>query len=160
MAKDSLARGAQSAVFVGGTPSKDDPIEFHGTVAMEETSVALIESGLARLAERVGEEKANHQAHLAFIEKCQPLNDRVLLRRIVEQDNRLIVEPDQYKQPLPKGEVIAVGSYMMVGNAAVVIPLQPGDRIFFGEYNAESFMLDGEELLLISAYDARLKVPA
>ena len=151
MAKDSLARGAQSANF-GHSGKKDDPIEFHGTVATEEAPLSELES-------KWQQESDNSAKHLEFVSKCQPLNDRVLIRRIVEEDKSLIVQPDQFKQPLPKGEVVAVGSHMIVGQLAVEIPLKVGDKIFFGEYGAESFKLDGEELLLISAYDARLKVP-
>lgn len=99
-------------------------------------------------------------ALLTNLAKYQPMNDRVLLRRIVEKTETLIVQPDAYQMKSNKGEVIAVGSGMLVGPNIVPIDLKPGDVVTFGEYNSEPVSVEGEELLLVSAHDIRLKILA
>jgi chaperonin GroES len=93
--------------------------------------------------------------------RYQPMNDRVLLRRIVEKSESLIVQPDAFTLKSNKGEVIAVGSGMLIGQNIVPIDLKPGDVVTFGEYNSEEIGKDEDaELLLVSAFDIRLKILA
>ena len=147
MIGDKLAQGAKSAVFSGGKANRNDPIQFHGTVATEErpdsdeswqASKALLEPFLAS--------------------RYQPMNDRVLLRRIDEKADKLIVEPDAFARKPNKAEVLAVGEGMLIGGTLRPINLKAGDRVYYGEYNAEELELDGAKFLLVSAFDIRLKI--
>jgi chaperonin GroES len=88
----------------------------------------------------------------------QPLNDRVLLRRYEDEDDRKVQLADSYKQKSNRGEVLAVGDCMVLGNEVRPIPLKKGDKVVFGEYSAEDITLDGEDLVLISVFDIRLKL--
>lgn len=88
----------------------------------------------------------------------QPMNDRVLLREIVEEETALVVTPDAFKQKSNRGRVIAVGEGMVIGGVLRPINLKPGDTVLFGEYGAEPIELDGSKYLLVSAFDIRLKL--
>lgn len=159
MAKDSLARGAQSATFSAGQAERNDPIEFHGTVAEEalecEHGVPVGRVCVLCVADSV------HSAEprpVVDFSKYQPMNDRVLLRRIEEKNEKRIVEPDAFAQKPNKAEVLAVGEGMLIGGQLRPINLQRGDLVLYGEYNAEEITVEGEKLLLVSAFDVRLKI--
>jgi chaperonin GroES len=87
-----------------------------------------------------------------------PLNDRVLLRRVTDTSDALVQIADTFQQPSNKGEVIAVGDGMLYGGDVHPIPLKPGDVVLFGQFNAEDITLDGEDFILVSAFDIRLKL--
>jgi co-chaperonin GroES (HSP10) len=165
MAKDSLARGASSAQFMGGTPSTSDPIEFHGTVAVEQEDCdhgisktrTCILCDAAKLPVVVKPEPNSLEQLAALYE---PMNDRVLLRRVTEDNKRLVAMPDAYKLDSDLGVVIAVGGGMLVNGQFVPIPLQLGDKVRVGHYNVEDIEVEGETLMLVSAYDVRLKIKA
>lgn len=148
-AKDSLARGARTATFLGGTPEVDAPIVFNKTLSDEPREEIQVNDRRPVFDDSpvVQVPKKNYQ----------PMNDRVLLRRVVEQSDKLVKIAEQYQQKSNKGVVLAVGQGMLIGGQLVAIDLKPGDVVLFGEYNAETIMLDGEEFVLISAYDVRLK---
>lgn len=167
MAKDSLARGARSATFMGGTPERDAPIEFHGTVAAEEpfVGVSCVHSQFKapicdECAEKLVKVEAAEPLTLEQLAALyEPMNDRVLLRRVPEKDEkRLVVQPDAFKLASDLGLVIAVGSGMIVNGQLVPIPLQLGDKVRVGHYNIEDIEIEGETLMLVSAYDVRLKL--
>jgi chaperonin GroES len=87
----------------------------------------------------------------------KPILDRVLLRRIEEEDSSVIQTPDVFKQKSNKGEVIALGDFFQLGGN--IFPMQDflnvGDVVLFGEFNVETFMKDGEEFLLVRIQDIR-----
>jgi chaperonin GroES len=89
-------------------------------------------------------------------EPFQPLFDRVVVRRIKEapKDHSFAI-PEKYRQQTNKGEVVYVGTGMYLGGAWHPIPLKPGDIVLFGEYGAEKFFMDGEELESIFVGDIR-----
>jgi chaperonin GroES len=83
----------------------------------------------------------NFDDYEAFV----PLNDRVMIRQIHEDNSRvkgsdLIVAADKYKEKSNKAEVVAVGPK--------VSDVKPGDIVLFSEYNVDEFHKDGETLLL------------
>jgi co-chaperonin GroES (HSP10) len=169
MAKDSLARGAKSAQFSAGQAKKDDPVEFHGTVATEEwpgvEAVACCPHGqtvgrvcvlCSVVEEPVRELKTLEELAALYA----PMNDRVLLRRVTEKSKSLIELPDAFVQQSDLGVVIAVGEYMLVGGEARPIPLKLGDKVRVGHYNIEDVPVEGETLMLVAAYDVRLKLKA
>lgn len=164
MAKDSLARGARSATFSGGQAERNDPIEFHGTVA-EEEAPSVYRCGICgdgpepcRHALNPEEPVRQPKSLEELAAKYQPMNDRVLLRRIEEKNEKLIVEPEAFARKPNKAEVVAVGEGMLIGGELRPINLKPGDVVLYGEYNAEDIEVEGEKLLLVSAFDVRLKI--
>jgi co-chaperonin GroES (HSP10) len=156
---DKLAQGAKSAQFSGGRAAVDDPIEFHGTVAAEETQEErdVYEDYLKRNPPVAAVELKTLE-ELASL--YAPMNDRVLLRRVTEKNHSLVDLPEAYKLDSDLGVVIAVGDYMIVGGEARPIPLKLGDKVRVGHYNIEDIDCEGEQLMLVSAYDVRLKIKA
>lgn len=155
MAKDSLARGARSATFSAGQAEKDEPIVFHGTVATEVDDavcphgINLID-GFCVLCKQADLREAMPEPRAPIdFSKYEPMNDRVLLRKIVEQDNRLVIEPDAFARIPNKAEVMAIPS--------CCDSLALGDVVLYGEYNAEDILVEGEKLLLVDVHDIRLK---
>src|SRR5467141_694788 len=84
--------------------------------------------------------------------KFTPLHDRVLIRRVEEQESVRggIIIPDTAKEKPQEGEVIAVGKGK-VNEEGKVRPLdvREGDRILFGKYSGTEIKLDGEELIIM-----------
>ena len=85
----------------------------------------------------------------------RPLHDRVLVRRI-DEDEKVgsIIIPDTAKEKPQQGEVIAVGSGAR-GDDNEIIPLdvKAGDKILFGKWSGSEVKIDGEELLIMKESD-------
>lgn len=165
MAKDSLAQGARSATFMGGTPDKDSPVEFaEGMVAVEEALQQIAcehgVTGSCVLCDRPEIAKPEPKSLPELAALYEPMNDRVLLRRVTDENKNLIQIPDSFKIDSDLGVVIAVGSGMLVNGQLVPIPLKLGDKVRVGHYNVEDIEVEGETLMLVSAYDVRLKIKA
>ena len=88
--------------------------------------------------------------------KFRPLQDRVLVRRIEQEDKTAggIIIPDTAKEKPQEGEVIAVGSGVR-GEDGKVHPLdvKAGDRILFGKWSGSEVKIDGEELIIMKESD-------
>ncbi len=88
--------------------------------------------------------------------KFRPLHDRVLVRRI-EQDEKTaggIIIPDTAKEKPTEGEVLAVGSGVRDENGELQpLDVKAGDRILFGKWSGTEVDLDGEELLIMKEAD-------
>jgi len=84
--------------------------------------------------------------------KLTPLHDRILVRRIEEQESVRggIIIPDTAKEKPQEGEVISVGKGK-INEEGKVRPLdvKPGDRILFGKYAGTEIKLDGDEFLIM-----------
>ena len=88
--------------------------------------------------------------------KFRPLHDRVVVRRI-EEDERTrggIIIPDTAKEKPQQGEVIAAGPGAR-DEKGLVQPLdvKAGDRILFGKWSGSEVKIDGEELLIMKESD-------
>ena len=88
--------------------------------------------------------------------KFRPLHDRVVLRRI-EEDERTkggIIIPDTAKEKPQQGEVVAVGPGAR-DEKGMVQPLdvKAGDRVLFGKWSGTEVTIDGEELLAMKESD-------
>ncbi|HET9935416.1 MAG TPA: co-chaperone GroES [Methyloceanibacter sp.] len=88
--------------------------------------------------------------------KFRPLHDRVVLRRI-EEDERTkggIIIPDTAKEKPQQGEVVAVGPGAR-DDKGVVQPLEvkAGDRVLFGKWSGSEVKIDGEDLLIMKESD-------
>ena len=88
--------------------------------------------------------------------KFRPLHDRVVLRRI-EEDERTpggIIIPDTAKEKPQQGEVIAVGPGACDEQGQVQpLDVKAGDRVLFGKWSGSEIKIDGEELLIMKESD-------
>jgi chaperonin GroES len=86
----------------------------------------------------------------------RPLHDRVLVRRIDEDEKTSggIIIPDTAKEKPQQGEVVAVGAGAR-GDDNELIPLdvKAGDKILFGKWSGSEVKIDGEELLIMKESD-------
>ena len=88
--------------------------------------------------------------------KFQPLQDRVLVKRIESEERTKagIYIPDNAKEKPQEGLVIAVGSGKTLEGGTVVKPsLKEGDRVLFGKYSGTEIKLDSEEHLIMREDD-------
>jgi chaperonin GroES len=88
--------------------------------------------------------------------KLRPLHDRVLVKRLEEQDDRHggIVIPDTAKEKPHEGKVIAVGMGRVTEDGKTLPPaVKEGDRILFGKYSGSEVKLDGHEYLIMKEED-------
>ena len=88
--------------------------------------------------------------------KVRPLHDRVLIKRIEEQETIRggIIIPDTAKEKPAEGEIVAVGPGAR-DEKGVLVPLdvKKGDRILFGKWSGTEIKLDGEDLLIMKESD-------
>src|SRR6185437_3342537 len=91
-----------------------------------------------------------------FIMKFRPLHDRVVVRRMEEDDRTKggIIVPDTAKEKPQQGEVVAVGPGAPDEKGKVQpLDVKPGDRVLFGKWSGTEVKLDGEELLIMKESD-------
>ncbi|HKZ53076.1 MAG TPA: co-chaperone GroES [Candidatus Acidoferrales bacterium] len=84
--------------------------------------------------------------------KVRPLHDRILIRRIEEQETVKggIIIPDTAKEKPQEGEVIAVGTGKKEKDGKVTpLDVKVGDRILFGKYSGTDIRIDDEEYLIV-----------
>ena len=88
--------------------------------------------------------------------KFRPLHDRVLLRRI-EQDEKTaggIIIPDSAQEKPMEGEVISVGTGHVNDNGDVrPLDVKSGDRVIFTKWAGTEVTVDGEELIVMKESD-------
>jgi chaperonin GroES len=88
--------------------------------------------------------------------KIRPLQDRVLVKRIEEEEKTKggIIIPDTAKEKPQEGKVVAVGNGK-IGDDGKVRPLDvsKGDKILFSKYAGTEVNIDGEEHLIIREDD-------
>ena len=88
--------------------------------------------------------------------KFRPLHDRVLVRRIEEDETTAggIIIPDTAKEKPQEGEVIAAGSGVKAEDGTIVpLDVKAGDLILFGKWSGNEVTVDGEELLIMKESD-------
>jgi chaperonin GroES len=81
-----------------------------------------------------------------------PLHDRVLVRRVEEQESTSggIIIPDTAKDKPQEGEVLAVGKGKVKEDGKPLpLDVKTGDRILFGKYSGTEINMDGEEYLIM-----------
>ena len=82
----------------------------------------------------------------------RPLHDRVLIKRIEEQETVKggIIIPDTAKEKSQEGEVISVGTGKMLENGTIVpLDVKEGDRILFGKYSGAEIKLQDQDYLIL-----------
>jgi chaperonin GroES len=84
--------------------------------------------------------------------KVTPLYDRVLLKRLEEQEVKKggIIIPDTAKEKPQEAEVIAVGKGR-VNDEGKVVPLEvkKGDKVLVGKYSGTEVKIDGVEHIIL-----------
>jgi chaperonin GroES len=84
--------------------------------------------------------------------KFRPLHDRVLVKRLDEQESKhgSIIIPDSAKEKPQQAEVIAVGNgKLLESGERCPMDVKPGDRILFGKYSGSDIKVDGDEYLVL-----------
>jgi len=84
--------------------------------------------------------------------KVRPLHDRVLIKRIEEQETIRggIIIPDTAKAKPQEGEVVAVGTSKQLENGTVIpLEVKEGDRILFGKYSGTEIKVDDIDYLIL-----------
>jgi chaperonin GroES len=82
----------------------------------------------------------------------KPLHDRILVRRIDEQEDVRggIVIPDTAKEKPQEGEVVATGDGKVLDSGQTIkLAVKAGDRILFGKYAGTEVKLEDEEYLIM-----------
>ena len=90
------------------------------------------------------------------MQKIRPLGDRVLVKRIAEEEKTKggIIIPDTAKEKPIEGKVVAVGNGKILEDGKVrKLEVKKGDRILFGKYSGSEIKLDGEEHIILREED-------
>ncbi len=86
----------------------------------------------------------------------RPLQDRVLVRRIEEEEKSRggIIIPDTAREKPMEGEVLAAGPGAR-GDDGKLHPLdvKVGDRVLFGKWSGTEIKIDGEDLVVMKESD-------
>lgn len=88
--------------------------------------------------------------------KLKPLHDRVVIRRLEEDDRSPggIVIPDKAKEKPQRGEVLATGPGEALESGQVrALAVKAGDRVLFGKFSGSEVTIDGEELVVLKESD-------
>ncbi len=88
--------------------------------------------------------------------KIKPLQDRVIVKRIEEEEKSKggIIIPDTAKEKPQEGRVVAVGKGK-VDESGKVTPMdvKVNDRVLFGKYAGTEINIDDEEHLIMREED-------
>jgi chaperonin GroES len=88
--------------------------------------------------------------------KIRPLHDRIVARRVIEQDKTKggLFIPDNAKEKPLEAVVIAVGSGKRLDNGKLQeLTVKAGDKILIGKYTGSEVKLDGEDHIILSEDD-------
>ena len=88
--------------------------------------------------------------------KFRPLHDRVVVRRIDEDEKSAggIIIPDTAKEKPSQGEIIAVGPGARNEKGEITpLDVKKGDLVLFGKWSGTEVSLDGEDLLIMNESD-------
>ncbi|MBN06224.1 MAG: co-chaperone GroES [Rhodospirillaceae bacterium] len=86
----------------------------------------------------------------------KPLHDRVLLRRVGEEEKSAggIIIPDTAQEKPSEGIVVSVGSGVRADDGSVrELDVKAGDRVLFGKFGGTDVKVDGEDLLILRESD-------
>jgi chaperonin GroES len=88
--------------------------------------------------------------------KIRPLQDRLLVERIEEQEVRQgsIIIPDTAKEKPQEGRVVAAGAGKRNDEGKRnALDVKVGDRILFGKYSGSEVKVDDKEYLILREED-------
>lgn len=84
--------------------------------------------------------------------KFVPLHDRILVRRVEEQETTAggLILPDTAKDKPQEAEVLAVGKGKIKEDGTVLpLDVKAGDHVLFGKYAGTEITMDGELYLIM-----------
>jgi chaperonin GroES len=90
-----------------------------------------------------------------------PLHDRVLVKRLEEQESVRggIIIPDTAKEKPQEGEVIAVGAGKTNDKGdRIPLDVKAGDRVLFGKYSGTEIRIEDQEYLILREEEILAKV--
>jgi chaperonin GroES len=82
----------------------------------------------------------------------QPLADRLLVRRIEEQETVRggIIIPDTAKEKPQEGEIVAVGPGRLTDEGKrIALEVKKGDRVLVGKYSGAEVKIDGTDYVIL-----------
>ena len=88
--------------------------------------------------------------------KIRPLQDRILVKRIEEEQKTEggIIIPDTAKEKPMEGKVVAVGKGKVSEDGKFMpLDVKKGDRILFSKYAGTEVKIEGEEHLIVREDD-------
>lgn len=88
--------------------------------------------------------------------KIRPLQDRVIVKRVQEEEKTKggIIIPDSAKEKPIEGKVIAAGNGKVQEDGKVrPLDVKAGDRILFSKYAGTEIKIEGEEHLIMREED-------
>jgi len=86
----------------------------------------------------------------------RPLADRILVRRIEEQETKRggIIIPDTAKEKPQEGEVVSVGPGRMTEDGKrIAMEVKKGDRVLIGKYSGTDVKIEGTEYVILREDD-------
>jgi chaperonin GroES len=84
--------------------------------------------------------------------KIRPLYDRIVVKRIEEQEQKVggLFIPDSAKEKPQEGEVVAVGKGKRLEDGKIIpLDVKVGDRILFGKYSGSDIKLEQDEYMIM-----------
>ena len=92
----------------------------------------------------------------------QPLEDRIVVRPNESEEKTAsgLVIPDTAKEKPQQGKVLAVGPGKRSDNTGDIIPVdvKVGDTVVYSKYGGTEIVIEGEDLLILTARDVLAKV--
>ena len=88
--------------------------------------------------------------------KIKPLADRVLVRRLDEEEEQKvggIIIPDTAKEKPQEAEVVAVGPGRLEDGKHVALEVKNGDKVLIGKYSGTEVKIEGDEYLIMREDD-------
>jgi len=93
--------------------------------------------------------------------KVKPLRDRVLLRRIEEQEAKKggIIIPDTAKEKPQEAEVIEVGKGRVTEEGKVItLAVKKGDKVLIGKFSGTDVEIEGIEHVIVREEEILAKI--
>ncbi len=92
--------------------------------------------------------------------KVKPLYDRVLLKRVEEQEvvKGGIIIPDTAKEKPLEATVIAVGKGRIDGDKIVPLEIKVGDKVLIGKFSGTEVTIEGEEHVIVREEEILAKI--
>ena len=88
--------------------------------------------------------------------KFRPLHDRVLLRRVDQEEKTAggIIIPDTAQEKPMEGEVVATGPGARGEDGKIqALDVKAGDRVLFGKWSGTEVRIDGEDMVIMKESD-------
>jgi len=88
--------------------------------------------------------------------KIRPLHDRVIVKRVEEEEKTKggIIIPETAKEKPLEGKVIAVGNGRILEDGTIrPLDVKADDRVLFSKYAGTEIKIEGEEFLMLREDD-------